>query len=106
MSDSRFNDEGELLMDDVTVDGYHEMYDKMQALEKENDNLRLREIKDPILGQEAICGDGLGRVKEWGYPVTGTANGWGWARVDTYINNRGCKWDRHNVELIDPRGEK
>jgi hypothetical protein len=54
-----------------------------------------------ILGQEAICPDGLGRVAavirdECGYSI----------KVDTYIANRGCTWSLHNVDLIDPRGSK
>jgi len=51
----------------------------------------------PILGQEAICPDGLGRVADFGYGTTE------WIRVDTYIDNRSCHWAAHNVELIDPR---
>lgn len=56
-------------------------------------------MTDPILGQEAICPDGLGRVSEI-EPL------FGGIRIDTYINNRGCVWDPKNVELIDPRPPK
>lgn len=49
----------------------------------------------PIIGQEAICPDGLGRVSNFkdDFPQQ-------WIQVDTYINNRGCKWDPHNIYLI------
>jgi hypothetical protein len=52
----------------------------------------------PIIGQEAICPDGLGRVSafEDRFPHE-------YIKVDTYVNNRGCEWAPHNVELIDPR---
>lgn len=53
----------------------------------------------PIIGQEAICPDGLGRVVAYSdrFPYL-------WIKVDTYVGNRGCEWSPHNVELIDPRG--
>lgn len=53
----------------------------------------------PILGQEAICPDGLGRVvdvREHAGEVTNI-------KVRTYVNDRGCDWAASNVELIDPR---
>ena len=55
-------------------------------------------FKHPIIGQEAICPDGLGRVKTFydKFPVQ-------WILVETYFCNRDCKWAPHNVELIDPR---
>jgi hypothetical protein len=47
-----------------------------------------------IIGQEAICPDGLGRVMEVNqYSI----------KVSTYFNDRQCCWDRNNIELIDPR---
>lgn len=56
------------------------------------------EFKHPILGQEAICPDGLGRVVEFRdeFPHQ-------WIRVSSYINDRKCQWAPTNVELIDPR---
>lgn len=56
------------------------------------------EFEHPIIGQEAICPDGLGRVVEFedNFPFQ-------WVRVDTYVKNRGCKWDHTNVEFLDPR---
>jgi hypothetical protein len=50
-----------------------------------------------ILGQEAICPDGLGRVVGFKdkFPIQ-------WIKVDTYVNNRGCEWAPHNVTLIHP----
>jgi len=49
---------------------------------------------DIIIGQEAICPDGLGRVLDV------SDNG---ITVETYFHNRGCCWAPHAVELIDPR---
>lgn len=57
-------------------------------------------MKDkPIIGQEAICPDGLGRVIAYvdDFPTQ-------WIQVETYAQDRSCKWAPHNVELIDPRG--
>jgi hypothetical protein len=53
------------------------------------------ELARPILGQEAVCPDGLGRVVafEFGLPHT-------FIQVDTYVNNRSCKWAPHNVRLV------
>lgn len=48
---------------------------------------------DPILGQEAICPDGLGRV---------VAYATDWIQVKTYVKNRECKWGVGNVTLIAP----
>lgn len=66
--------------------------------------MRFRKVmtmdKRPILGQEVICPDGLGRVmsfEENHGRVT-------WVQVSTYINDRESKWDAGNVELIDPCG--
>jgi hypothetical protein len=51
----------------------------------------------PILGQEAICSDGLGRVVAFkdAFPDR-------WIQVSTYVHDRQCKWAPHNVQLIDP----
>ncbi len=47
-----------------------------------------------IIGQEAICPDGLGRVAKYDdFSIT----------VETYMHNRGCNWAHKNVELLDPR---
>ena len=53
----------------------------------------------PVIGQECICPDGLGRVVAWEdrFPKN-------WIQVDTYVKNRSCKWDRHNVKLIPIAG--
>ena len=56
-------------------------------------------IKDIIIGQEAICPDGLGRVKSY---YIGPASSL-YITVDTYIHNRACNWSECNVDLIDPR---
>jgi len=51
-----------------------------------------------ILGQECICPDGLGRVIDYDLNMPNN-----YIQVETYVNNRGCKWDQDNVELINPR---
>ena len=60
-----------------------------------------------IIGQEAICSDGLGRVAAVG-PVSrcGGKTEYSWIEVETYYHNRSCQWAPHNVELIDPRKSK
>ena len=52
----------------------------------------------PIIGQEAICPHGLGRVSAFkdDFPEQ-------WIEVETYINNTSCQWSEARVELIDPR---
>ena len=50
-----------------------------------------------ILGQEAICPDGLGRVADYNDQFPDR-----WIQVDTYVKNRGCRWDVENVTLISP----
>lgn len=59
------------------------------------------EFKHPILGQEAICPDGLGRVVAFRdeFPFQ-------WIKVSTYLGDPSCDWDPENVELIDPRRGK
>jgi len=49
----------------------------------------------PVIGQEAICPDGLGRVVGFRdeFPHQ-------WVKVATYVNDRQCEWDPRNVELI------
>lgn len=56
-------------------------------------------FEHPILGQEAVCPDGLGRVKSYvdNFPTQ-------YIEVETYVNNRGCHWAPHNVTLIPPGG--
>lgn len=52
-------------------------------------------FKIPIIGQEAICPDGIGRVMEFNYESKNK-----WIKVSTYFNDRQCCWDFENVELI------
>ena len=49
----------------------------------------------PIIGQEAVCPDGMGRVVafEDNFPNQ-------WIQVKTYVNDRSCKWSPNNVELV------
>ena len=51
-----------------------------------------------IIGQEAICPDGLGRVIAC--QIEAPTNNY--IQVSTYVKDRGCKWAPHNVTLIDP----
>lgn len=53
------------------------------------------EFKHPVIGQEAVCPDGLGRVVafEDKFPFQ-------WIQVDTYVNNRSCQWAPDNVKLV------
>jgi len=51
----------------------------------------------PIIGQEAICPDGLGRVISYNFTVPNN-----YIIVSTYIEDRKCKWDSKNVKLINP----
>jgi len=49
----------------------------------------------PIIGQEAICPDGLGRVIAYkdDFPEQ-------WIQVSTYVNNKSRKWGAENVQLV------
>lgn len=51
----------------------------------------------PILGQECICPDGLGRISEIQQNRYGTLTG---IRVETYVKNRGCIWNPDNVKVF------
>ena len=53
------------------------------------------EFKHPILGQEAVCPDGLGRVTAFKDDFPNQ-----WIRVATYVNNRDCEWAPENVKLV------
>ena len=51
--------------------------------------------RHPVIGQEAVCPDGLGRVVDFldSFPKM-------WIQVDTYYNNRSCKWAHGSVQLV------
>ncbi len=53
------------------------------------------EFKYPIIGQEAICSDGLGRVVAFkdDFPDQ-------WIQVETYVESRRCQWRPENVKLV------
>jgi len=55
----------------------------------------------PIIGQEAVCPDGLGRVI--GFGSEGCSH---WICVETYINDSCCHWDYHNVKLVEIKYQK
>lgn len=50
----------------------------------------------PVIGQEAITPDGLGRVTAYvdRFPEQ-------WVQVSTYVRDRQCKWSPDNVQLVD-----
>jgi hypothetical protein len=50
----------------------------------------------PILGQECVCPDGVGRIKEIKVEPCGPAS----LVVETYFEDRSCCWAAHNVKLI------
>jgi len=49
----------------------------------------------PVIGQEAVCPDGLGRVIAYENKFPSQ-----WIQVSTYVNDRSCKWDPVNVQLV------
>ena len=53
------------------------------------------EFKHPIIGQEAVCPDGLGRVVAFKdeFPHQ-------WIHVATYIDNWDRRWAWQNVKLV------
>jgi len=53
------------------------------------------EFKHPVIGQEAVCPDGLGRVVAFmdSFPFQ-------WIQVRTYVGDRSCQWDPCNVKLV------
>jgi hypothetical protein len=55
----------------------------------------------PIIGQEAICPKGLGRVIDFNevFPHQ-------WIQVQTYVKDSSCKWEWANVELIELKIQK
>ena len=55
----------------------------------------MTDFHHPIIGQEAICPDGLGRVTAFkdSFPDM-------WIQVSTYVNDRGCRWAPENVKLV------
>jgi len=57
-------------------------------------------FKHPVIGQEAICRDGLGRVIAFKdeFPFQ-------WIQVSTYYNDRQCKWSPCNVSLVEIKKE-
>lgn len=54
------------------------------------------EPMNPVIGQEAVCPDGLGRVNGIEEGAAGSQR----IRVRTYINNRDCLWDSKNIRLV------
>lgn len=50
----------------------------------------------PVIGQEAVCPDGLGRVIAFSNAFVDA-----YIQVQTYVNNRSCKWAPENVELVE-----
>ena len=50
-----------------------------------------------VIGQEAVCPDGLGRVIAYRDEFLHQ-----WVQVQTYVNDRSCKWGPQSVKLIPP----
>ncbi len=50
----------------------------------------------PIMGQEAVCPDGLGRVTA--FAMHDFPNNY--ITVETYVNDRSCRWAVDNVQLV------
>ncbi len=64
----------------------------------------MAELTDkPIIGQECICPDGVGRVKHFNLNANKCVGNY--ICVSTYMNNRDCEWAPHNVELLPPIGK-
>jgi len=59
-----------------------------------------RESKKPIIGQEAICPDGLGRVSDFCVVFPHE-----YVEISIYVRDRRCRWSLDSVELIDPRNK-
>ena len=57
-------------------------------------------IAVPIIGQEVVCPDGLGRIADI---ILQPANSYSIV-VHTYIKNRACAWDSENVKLVQVLG--
>lgn len=49
----------------------------------------------PVIGQDAICPDGLGYVIDFCFDFPNN-----WIQVKTRVNDRSCKWDAQNVTLL------
>ena len=55
----------------------------------------------PIIGQEAVCPDGLGRVTHFADKSVDK-----WICVETYVDDRSCYWAPHNVKLVEIKYQK
>jgi len=53
----------------------------------------------PIIGQECICPDGLGRVMSFDFNIKDNYFQ-NYIQVQTYINSRDCQWRVSDVTLI------
>ena len=59
-----------------------------------------RKLTKIIIGQEVVCPDGLGRVMAFSDEMPNR-----WIQITTYINDRQCKWDFHNVKVVNLIGQ-
>lgn len=48
-----------------------------------------------VVGQEAMCPDGLGRVRAFSKKFPNE-----FVQIDTYVDNRSCRWSPDNIQLI------
>lgn len=54
-----------------------------------------------VIGQEAICPDGLGRIVDFCLSIPNQ-----FIQVETYVHDRSCKWAVHNVKVLPlPKGK-
>ncbi len=53
----------------------------------------MKDFIKPIIGQEAVCPDGLGRVEDFSIDLY-------WIEVRTYIDNIKTRWDYKNITLV------
>lgn len=58
-------------------------------------------MKNPIIGQEVVCPDGLGRVVDFKNDFPDQ-----WIQVSTYVRDRECKWSPTNVQFVEIKYEK
>ena len=52
-------------------------------------------ISEVIKGKEVVCPDGLGRISDYNLKFPNI-----WIQVNTYFDNRGCKWDPKNIKVL------
>ena len=77
------------------IDLKSEIQEKISG-KKDNTKQETNKFENIIIGQEAICPDGLGKITIFNKKEN-------WVQVETYYHNKSSKWSPDNIELIDPR---